>query len=313
MERVRGCEPVWKIFILRSERSKEEKRALRQLLTLRWEPLCAELLLSIVIMYLYNTVKWRDLFHIHLHKGALYCLGLSTDTHTQTHSSTQTQMRSLSKALPLLPATPRHTRHWLLIPLLTCHSWLPKSKAPYAILFVNATTPCVILNTHTHTPTWTTIRMHANTQAHTRMRQTQFPSRSQRQRQTAIPLSKRFSDDESERFLPLIFDVQRGCDQRGLPRIATLLSLSQHYAVCLCTFPPPPAVTENTHTRQEQTVSIWLLILDLLVWLAGGMVTFSSCVNRVNPDFFLYPFSVNIFLFCFVFIGETGLFICQPF
>lgn len=150
MERVRGCEPVWKIFILRSERSKEEKRALRQLLTLRWEPLCAELLLSIVIMYLYNTVKWRDLFHIHLHKGALYCLGLSTDTHTQTHSSTQTQMRSLSKALPLLPATPRHTRHWLLIPLLTCHSWLPKSKAPYAILFVNATTPCVILNTHTH-------------------------------------------------------------------------------------------------------------------------------------------------------------------
>lgn len=155
--------------------------------------------------------------------------------------------------------------------------------------------------------------MHANTQAHTRMRQTQFPSRSQRQRQTAIPLSKRFSDDESERFLPLIFDVQRGCDQRGLPRIATLLSLSQHYAVCLCTFPPPPAVTENTHTRQEQTVSICLLILDLLVWLAGGMVTFSSCVNRVNPDFFLYPFSVNLFLFCFVFIGETGLFICQPF
>lgn len=151
------------------------------------------------------------------------------------------------------------------------------------------------------------------TQAHARMRQTQFPSRSQRQRQTAIPLSKRFSDDESERFLPLIFDVQRGCDQRGLPRIAILLSLSQHYAVCLCTFPPPPAVTENTHTRQEQTVSICLLILDLLVWLAGGMVTFSSCVNRVNPDFFLYPFSVNLFLFCFVFIGEMGLFICQPF
>lgn len=100
MESVRSCEPVWKIFNLRSERSKEEKRALRQLLTLRWEPLCAELLLSIVIMYLYNTVKWRDLFHIHLHKGALYCLGLSTDTHTHTDTLKYTNADEIIKQGP---------------------------------------------------------------------------------------------------------------------------------------------------------------------------------------------------------------------
>jgi len=59
-------------------------------------------------------------------------------------------MRSLSVALPLQPQTQQYTLHSLLIPLLTCHLWLPKSKAPYAILFVSMTTPWVILNTHNH-------------------------------------------------------------------------------------------------------------------------------------------------------------------
>lgn len=67
VEGLRGGGTVWNIFIFQSERSKEEKRALRQLLTLHSELLCAELLLSIVITYLYKAAKRRDPFHIHLH------------------------------------------------------------------------------------------------------------------------------------------------------------------------------------------------------------------------------------------------------
>lgn len=70
-------------------------------MTLRSEPLGAEPLLRIVIMYLYIAAKRQDLFHIHLHKALLYCLRVEIDMHTHTH--TQAQMRSLSKALPLLP------------------------------------------------------------------------------------------------------------------------------------------------------------------------------------------------------------------
>lgn len=124
--------------------------------------------------------------------------------------------------------------------------------------------------TLTHTPKLVRTHMHTHTL------QTQFSCRSQRQRQSAIPLSKRLSDDESERFLPLIFDVQRGCDQRSLT--LPLFSLSLFLSIML-SVSAPPAVKGNTHSRQEQTVSSCLLILCLLLWLAG--------VFQANDDFYL--------------------------
>lgn len=91
---------------------------------------------------------------------------------------------------------------------------------------------------------------HMHTHRHTYALLTQFSCRSQRQRQSAIPLSKRLSDDESERFLPLIFDLQRGCDQRGL----TLPLSSFPFFLFLCIMQSilfPPAVTRNTHTLDK--------------------------------------------------------------
>lgn len=169
-------------------------------------------------------------------------------------------MRSLSKALPLVPPAPQHTLHSLLIPLLTCHSWLPKSKAPYAILLVSATTSCVILNTptHMHRKTQTlahtpTFNEHPHIHTHTtHTLQRQFPCCSQRQRQSAIPLSKRLSDDESERFLRLIFDVQRGCDQRGLTLPLSLVSPSLFFSfLALCSLFYPPLLYRETLTLDK--------------------------------------------------------------
>lgn len=56
------------------------------MLTLRSEPLCPELLLGIVIMYLYNAANRQNLFHIHLHKAVMYCLRVEIDMYTHRHA-----------------------------------------------------------------------------------------------------------------------------------------------------------------------------------------------------------------------------------
>lgn len=84
----------------------------------------------------------------------------------------------------------------------------------------------------------------------------------------------------------------------------------------------PPAVPGNTHTRQEQTVSSCLLILDLLVCLAGVFqengffflfYTFTSRVNggSTMPPLPHHPFTVNL-LCCVGDNSDYGLFMAFP-
>lgn len=173
-------------------------------MTLRSELLCAELLLGIVTLYLYNAAKRRDLFHIHLHKTLRYCPGVEIGMLTHKHN---TQIRSLSKALPSPSPAPQHTLRSVSIHLLTCHFRLPKSRAPYVIQFVSATTPCVILNIHTHMHRTLTRTLyehsHSYTRAHNAGTNVLLQSKT-----AAIPPSKRLSDDESERRLAVISEMR---------------------------------------------------------------------------------------------------------
>lgn len=263
VEEVKGGGTPQNIFILQSECTKEEKCAPRQLLTLHSQPLSAELPLFIVIMYLYNAAKWRNLFHIHLHKAELYCLRVgSRHRHTNTDE--------IVKHSPPI-ATPNPATHPAFNADSLAHLSLLITKKQGTICCSFCKRNHLLCHLQCTHGRW---HMHLHSlNAHMRI----CPRRRSQLKTTTKLRSSSANDSQMMKgkcffFFPpydflFYFDVWNGCDQRGLTSPLLSFFYSPQYNAVSST--PPPTVTENTHPRQAQTVPSRLLILDLRVCLAG--------------------------------------------
>lgn len=173
-----------------------------------------------------------------------HCIASGWNRHSHTHPD-----EIIKQGPPIATPTLQHTLRSQSIPLLTCHLWFPKTKAPYAVLFVSATTPCVILNTHTHLHSFIYRHTQQRLQSKTMTQSNSPPQTTQMMKVNVFCLW----------FLVCSIDVIREASHWHSSLFFTGIMQSVL----------PPAGRGNTHTRRGQTVSSCLLILDLLVWLAG--------------------------------------------